>query len=169
VGPSSAFLAFGKISSFLELDPFLLRRIVRECVAIKARVVQKDEKETTGLRMILNFGHTLAHAVETLSGYRRYSHGQAVAIGMAFAAEISHRLNLANEQAVERLFHLLLEAGLPCQAPRYSRKAYQEAMSRDKKVKNGKVRYVLLRRIGKVVVKELDLSWVASEVVRNIP
>jgi 3-dehydroquinate synthase len=154
-----------KISSFLELDPPLLRRIVRECVAIKARVVEKDEKETTGLRMILNFGHTLGHAVETLSGYRRYSHGQAVAIGMAFAAQLSRRLGLTSEQTVERLIQLLQEAGLPFKAPPYSRKAYQEAMSRDKKVKNGKVRYVLLRRIGKVIVRELDLSRV-SEVLK---
>jgi 3-dehydroquinate synthase len=166
--PSLFSLLEKKLASFLELDPALLRRVVRECVKIKTQVVQKDEKETTGLRMILNFGHTLGHAVETLSGYRRYSHGEAVAIGMAFGAQLSRRLGLTGEATVERLIHLIHEARLPYRAPRYARKAYQEAMARDKKVHNGKVRYVLLRRIGKTVIRELELSYIGRELERQL-
>ncbi|MFO1520260.1 MAG: 3-dehydroquinate synthase [bacterium] len=151
-----------KIHSFLDLEPQLLKRIVKECVRIKADVVRRDEKETLGLRMILNFGHTLGHAVETLSGYKRFSHGEGVAIGMAFAARLSQALKLAQAFTVERLINLLHEAGLPFRVPSFPRKAYLEVMARDKKVKNGKVRYVLIKKVGAVTVKELSLDWVGK-------
>ncbi len=149
-----------KINSFLKLEPSLLKRVIEECVRIKAGIVQKDEKETTGLRMILNFGHTLGHAVETLSGYKKFSHGEGVAIGMAFAAKLSRHLGLTAPSTEIRLIHLLKKAGLPFEPPPFSKKHYLEAMSRDKKMKQGQINYVLIRKVGSVVVKSLNLTKV---------
>jgi 3-dehydroquinate synthase len=158
----------GKIRFFLDLDPPLTRRVVEECVRIKADVVRRDEKETKGLRMILNYGHTLGHAVETLSGYSRFSHGEAIAIGMAFAARLSRSLRLTKEDTEERILHLLREAGLPFKLPKFSRMAYISTIARDKKMARGKIRYVLVRRIGSVVVKELELGRVGQEIEKSL-
>lgn len=151
-----------RLTSFLHLDPQLLKKVVKECVKIKADVVEKDEKETLGIRALLNFGHTLGHAVETLSGYHAYSHGEAVAIGMAFAVQMSKDLGLTKAWTVDRLINLIHEMGLPHQIPAYSKNAYLQVMARDKKMIKGKIRYVLLKKMGNAVTELLPINQVGD-------
>jgi 3-dehydroquinate synthase len=110
--------------------------------------VSQDEREA-GLRMLLNFGHTLAHAVETLTGYRRILHGEAVAIGMVFAARRSESLGHAPAGTADRLEALLRRAGLPTAPPAFPRRAYLSALRVDKKRTDAHVRFVVLRAIGR--------------------
>ncbi len=150
------------IDDFLKLDLNLVEKIVRTCVKIKAGIVEKDEKETLGLRMFLNFGHTLGHAIETLSGYRRFSHGAGVAMGMSFAAKLSVALGLTDQKTMGRLEILIERAGLANPLPEFSRNAYLEVMSRDKKAKAGKIQYVLLKKIGQVQAISLELEQIGA-------
>jgi 3-dehydroquinate synthase len=121
--------------------------LARNC-AIKAAVVAADERET-GLRMLLNFGHTLGHAVEALARYRGVLHGEAVAIGMAFAARRSEALGLAEPGTAARLVALLERLGLPTELPAHPRRAYLAALSVDKKKRDARIRFVVLRAIGR--------------------
>lgn len=151
-----------KVGSFLNLEPHFLKKVVKECVRIKANVVERDEKEIYGIRSVLNFGHTLGHAIETLSGYKKYSHGEAVAIGMAFAVQLSESMGLTNTWTVDRLMNLIHEMGLPHQIPQYSKNAYLQVMARDKKMSKGKVRYVLIKKIGMVTTQMLPIQQVGD-------
>jgi 3-dehydroquinate synthase len=128
-------------------DPALLLEVLERAVAVKAVVVGLDERET-GLRMILNLGHTLGHAVEALRGYRGVLHGEAVAMGMAFAARRSEALGLAPEGTAERLEALLRRAGLPVALPAFDRRAYLSALRVDKKRRDARIRFVVLKGIG---------------------
>ncbi len=134
---------------FLESDT-LLHIIARSC-EIKAQVVSQDEKES-GLRRILNFGHTMAHAIEEETGYARYNHGEAVAIGMMGAAYISEDLGLVGEESVCRLRELLESMRLPVKAEGCSVNHMFASVFRDKKTVNGKVNWVLMRGIGETCV-----------------
>ena len=134
--------------ALMELDPRRLVPVLGRAIAIKAEIVAKDEREA-GPRMLLNLGHTLAHAVETLSGYRGALHGEAVAMGMVFSARRSEELGLAPEGTAARLETLLRRFGLPTELPRFSREAYLAALRVDKKQRDGRIRYVVLRRIGR--------------------
>ena len=132
-------------------DPDALRQAVRRCCEIKAEVVADDEREQ-GRRAILNFGHTFGHAIETLTGYQRHLHGEAVAIGMAMAMELSARLGLATDAEGERVRTLLTRAGLPLTAAEVSPDAMLEAMTLDKKAKDGRIRFVVCDGIGQVSI-----------------
>lgn len=127
--------------------------IITRCVKIKAAVVSRDEKEISGLRMILNFGHTFGHAVETLTGYGKYTHGEAIAIGMAAAARLAKKLKLLKDTDCDRIINLLSELKLPVTT---GLKAEQiiKTMLMDKKAKSGNVRFVLPVKIGAVVVRD---------------
>ncbi len=146
------------LNSFLKRDLKTVQKIVQRCVEIKADVVKKDEKETSGLRALLNFGHTLGHAIETLSGYSKFSHGEAIAIGMAFAADLSFQKGFLSALELEKIRALLKKAGFSDRVPPYSRKAYLRVLSRDKKMAKGKIHYVLLKKIGKAFLIELELQ-----------
>ncbi|HEY8123085.1 MAG TPA: 3-dehydroquinate synthase [Myxococcota bacterium] len=136
-----------ELERLLALDPeVLLPFLARNC-AIKAGVVSRDERES-GERMLLNFGHTLGHAVEALSKYRGVLHGEAVAMGMAFAARRSEELGLAAPGSAVRLVALLARAGLPTELPPFPRRAYLDAISADKKRRDAHIRFVALRMIG---------------------
>lgn len=136
-----------------------LRTIIPRCVSIKARIVSKDERETKGLREILNFGHTLGHAIETLTHYREYSHGEAISIGMCAAGAIAQKLGLWNSENQRRLTNLLFRTGLPLfLRKRLSEKSVATVLMRDKKLREGELRYVLPVRIGKVIVKKIPLK-----------
>jgi len=134
--------------ALLELDPQRLVPVLGRAVAIKAEIVARDEREA-GPRMLLNLGHTLAHAVEALTGYRRVLHGEAVAMGMVHAARLSERLALAPEGTAARVEALLRRFELPTELPRFPREAYLAALRVDKKKRDGRIRYVVLRRIGR--------------------
>jgi len=134
--------------ALLALDSRCLIPVLQRACAIKAEVVQRDEREG-GLRMLLNLGHTLAHAVEKQGGYRGLLHGEAVSMGMVYAARRSEQLSLAPAGTAERLEDLLRRFRLPTQLPDHPRKAYLEALKVDKKSRDSRIRYIVLRRIGK--------------------
>lgn len=140
------------LEKILKHDPDLVSDIVSTCCKIKAEVVAKDEREC-GLRAILNFGHTIGHALEALYGYRKYLHGEAIAIGQVVAARISARLMNLPQADVARIRNILLRCGLPVQtslSPRQFNRVWQIALL-DKKVREGEVRFVLIPRIGRAI------------------
>ena len=139
-------------AKFLSLNRTVLSKVVVDCSRIKADVVSKDEKETRGLRMILNFGHTLGHAVENAGQYGRYHHGEAVALGMRMAAFISTRRGIFSLEDNRRVNGLLSKIGLPEVIEGVSHAKILNAMRHDKKFVAGKNRFVLAHRIGKVSV-----------------
>ncbi|MDJ0869392.1 MAG: 3-dehydroquinate synthase [Myxococcota bacterium] len=137
------------IERILELEPEPTLAVLARSCEIKADVVSRDEREG-GLRAILNFGHTLAHAVESLRRYRGVLHGEAVAIGMVFAARRSEELGAAPPGVADRIEAVLARAGLPTRPPAYPRKAYLSALRVDKKRTDAHIRFVMLRDIGRV-------------------
>lgn len=137
-----------------------LEPIVRRCCEWKAWVVERDERETLGLRAKLNFGHTLGHAVESLTHYRKYTHGEAIAMGMAYAAQLSKTRAGLPLRDVERLRALIAAAGLPLELPRFPRTAYRKALMQDKKRVSSQLHFVYLNRIGKSVVIPTPLEEV---------
>ncbi len=128
----------------------LTHAIVRSC-EIKAAVVEKDERERD-LRAILNYGHTFAHAIEAATDYRAFLHGEAVAIGMVMAADLSRRLGMIERAVQDRIQGILTCAGLPTSAPRIGARRALELMRMDKKVLAGTMRLVLLEKLGRAVV-----------------
>jgi 3-dehydroquinate synthase len=133
--------------------PEVLEKIISECVSIKAGVVEKDELDRKDIRIILNFGHTLGHAIETASGYsNRYNHGESVAVGMVMAGEIAVRLGLFDRADQERVKALLSKAGLPIGTRKIPLDAILKAYRYDKKFTSGENRFVLPRTIGQVKV-----------------
>jgi 3-dehydroquinate synthase len=131
----------------LERDPETLGEVVRRSAAVKAGIVALDQHER-GRRSILNFGHTVGHAVETVSGFATL-HGEAVAIGMLAEAEIGRRLGITRPGAIERLRAAIATFGLPSSAPgRLEPDACLAAMRSDKKVRDGALRFALIRDLG---------------------
>jgi 3-dehydroquinate synthase len=152
------FLA-NNIRKIKGLDTKVLEEIVVRSARIKASVVAVDEKEA-GLRAILNYGHTIGHAVEIVSGFQM-KHGQAVAIGMVAEAKISHKMGILDSSAVARLEKIVKDAGLPAQVPQYNRKKILQAMGHDKKVRQGRVTFVLLKSIGEAfITDEVDTDLI---------
>jgi len=146
----------------LSLDEELLVRIVKTCCQLKAMVVSEDERESE-YRSILNFGHTVAHAIESLTEYRRYLHGEAVAIGMAFAARLSAARQLCSPEVAERIVRLLKRARLPVELPKeLIGKPLMLAIQADKKVVEGKVRFVCLEEIGRTRFEYMTPEEIAS-------
>ncbi|QJW99020.1 3-dehydroquinate synthase [Frigoriglobus tundricola] len=134
-----------------ERQPEVLLHVVGRCCRLKADVVEKDEYETTGLRAVLNYGHTFAHGFETLAGYGTLLHGEAVAIGMTCAATLAERLGLVGADFVSRQTDLLVALGLPT-APGHSYPTEEliSVMRRDKKAVGGQMRFILPTRLGEV-------------------
>lgn len=135
------------------LGPKLLQEILEKSAAAKAQVVAADEREG-GLRAVLNYGHTLGHVVETLTGYSTYLHGEAVGLGMLMAGTIARRMNLWDADAEARQRALVAAAGLPLSLPPLDPEAVLNTLQSDKKVRNGLVRFVLPTAIGKVAVRD---------------
>lgn len=158
---------FAKVDEWLEklldADETVYGEIVPWNCRIKARVVEQDEREG-GLRAILNFGHTVGHAVEAVLGYETLLHGEAVAIGMLAEAELGRRLGVTPPDAVDRLRTLLVKAGYPLEKPAVGTHALIEAMYLDKKVQKGVPRFVLPEDIGKVRVAPVERMDLVREV-----
>jgi 3-dehydroquinate synthase len=131
-------------------DAGVLMHIVERCCRLKADVVEKDEREETGLRSILNYGHTFCHALEAATGYDELLHGEGVAIGMMCAARLAQRLGRIDAALVERQLRLLEAFGLSLDVPDVDPDELLELMYRDKKVERGRLRFVLPTRIGHV-------------------
>ena len=141
--------------------------IVTESAKIKAGVVEKDEREA-GLRMILNFGHTIGHALETLTKYKEYNHGEAVAMGMVAAAKVANRRRMISQDTVQRIANLLDKLGLPTEIEKLPSKKITRSLAIDKKVRGGKVQFVLPERIGKVVIKDNVPLKIVRQVLREM-
>lgn len=140
------------MSALLALDhDVLIESILRSCQN-KADVVSQDERES-GIRAILNLGHTFGHAIESSQGYGVWLHGEAVAIGMVLAIKLSSIVGWVDEREVERLYHLLSLAKLPVSVPEgMSDQQFLELMAVDKKVVDGSLRLVLLEKMGQAIV-----------------
>ncbi|NER26004.1 MAG: 3-dehydroquinate synthase [Symploca sp. SIO1B1] len=153
-----------RLDQWRYLDQELLSTIlIRSCQA-KADVVSKDEKEA-GLRAILNYGHTIGHAVESLTGYKLVNHGEAVAIGMVAAGKIAVKLQLWQEEEAQRQDALIQKAGLPTQLPAgLDLEAILDTLQTDKKVQDGKVRFILPTQIGQVTITD----QVPRDVIREV-
>ncbi len=152
-----------KSVSLLKLNPKDCETIIERSCAIKALIVSRDEKEN-GLRALLNLGHTLGHAIETLSGYSKYLHGEGVAMGMVYAALLSKQLGYLSAPQVNRICDLITSFGLPTDWPRLSSAKYRQAIERDKKSIGKKINYVAIKKIGRAFL--LPLS--PQEIVRYI-
>ncbi len=139
------------IDKILKKDPAMLEHIIACSCRIKAEVVSEDEKES-GLRAILNYGHTIGHAIEATSGYGMYKHGQAVAIGMVYAGRIALKLEMISQEALQRQTDLLKKIGLPVELPDMDLTKITEAILLDKKIEADKIRFILPQRIGKVII-----------------
>jgi 3-dehydroquinate synthase len=135
------------------IGPKLLQRLLERSAAAKARVVAADEREA-GLRAILNYGHTLGHAIETLTGYGTYLHGEAVALGMLAAGEIALAMGLWKAGERDRQRALIAAAGLPLNLPPLDPQAVLACLQADKKVREGRVRFVLPCGIGSVEIRD---------------
>ena len=139
------------VDSILARDHDTLRYVIAHCCRLKADVVERDEREETGVRIVLNFGHTVGHAVESVAGYGgQFEHGEAVAVGMAAEARLAERLGWIDGETCKRLIALIEQFGLPIVARGLDLDALIDVMSRDKKNLKGKTRYVLPRAIGRV-------------------
>lgn len=141
------------IANLLAREPDALAYAVERSCRNKADVVALDEHEN-GVRTLLNLGHTFGHAIETGLGYGIWLHGEAVAAGMMLAAQLSQEIGLIGHQDVVRLNELLTRAKLPASAPDLGIERYVELMGHDKKVAGGKIRFVLLKRIGEAFVTD---------------
>lgn len=149
--------------------PAILAEVIARCCEIKADVVGQDETET-GLRAILNFGHTVGHALEAITGYGTYLHGEALAIGLVAAARISEKLTGFAPADTERLVHLLKQTGLPVSVrlTPARQKGLLAAMQLDKKVSGGEVKFVLAQKIGHVSHGQRVPQDILSDVLENI-
>ncbi len=135
------------------LDPATTIDIVKRSVAVKADVVTRDEKERLGLRVLLNYGHTVGHAIEAATGYTKYLHGEAVSIGMTAAARIGLEMGMMSEDETERQRQVLEDFRLPVSLDGVDAGALKEAMTMDKKTVGGAIRWVLLDGIGQAVTR----------------
>jgi 3-dehydroquinate synthase len=141
------------IERLLARDAEALSHAVMRSIEIKAEIVSLDERET-GLRRVLNFGHTFGHAIETGLGYGAWLHGEAVAAGMAMASDLSTQLGYLSEADTARIRALLQRAGLPIAAKGIDPEKMRQLMSGDKKVKEGRINFVLLERLGTATLRD---------------
>ena len=159
-----AFFSWVQDSSarLLKRDPAALTLAIRRSCEIKAEVVAKDEREA-GMRAILNFGHTFGHAIEAMTEYTEYLHGEAVAIGMIMAADISSRLGYLSGQQAKQIKDIVVACGLPTTPPDFPIKNWLSTMAMDKKVVDSELRLVLAEEIGKAFIT----SSIDQEVLRE--
>lgn len=135
------------IPSLLARDLATLERVVAGSCRLKAQVVERDEREAE-LRWVLNYGHTIGHALEAATGFRRWAHGEAVSLGIAAESRLAQRLGIASVQTAERQLHLLNAVGLPVKGHEVEPATVMEALTRDKKSRDGQVSFVFAPEIG---------------------
>ncbi len=155
----------GHHRDIFSLDHEAIRHIVKRSYNIKARIVEKDERDRKGIRAVLNYGHTIGHAIEGAN--LQYKHGEAVAIGMVCAAEIARELGIFPGEGVKRIEELIGRVGLPVRARDCNINDILELLKRDKKVVNGINRYVLPTEIGRVIVKQGVDKGIIRKVIKG--
>ena len=145
--------------------------IIRRSMAIKADVVSLDERETLGIRILLNYGHTIGHALEASNDYGRFMHGEGVAIGMMGAGRMAQQMGLIPQEIVDRQRRILQRFSLPIDAKGVSGVSLEQvrqAMSLDKKTDGGVNRWVMLEKIGKAAVRRDVPSELVEETLREL-
>ena len=154
-----------RVNEVRSLDRDIATEIIRKSVAIKANVVSRDERETLGIRILLNYGHTIGHAIESSTGYTKYLHGEAVSIGMMAAAKIGQFVGVLREEEVIRQEDVLKAYGLPVRAQGLDAKKIIEATTSDKKTSDGIVNWVLLKGLGNAVTNnKIPMNYVLDAV-----
>jgi len=147
--PALFVLLEEKIEKLVQLDSELLIQTISTCCAIKAKVVQADEREDD-YRAVLNFGHTIGHALEAVTGYTQFLHGEAVGVGMVKAAALSAQQGFCDQASFDRVVRLIKQAGLPTEIPgNVSLPGLIQAMEVDKKAAGGKIKFVMCEGLGK--------------------
>lgn len=157
-----------KADAILSLEPAVTTEVISRSIALKAAVVSEDEREETGRRTILNYGHTIGHGLEAAAEYTDMLHGEAVAVGMAGAARIARRLGLLPPEVAERQDALIARFGLPLRASGVDPAKVLAATALDKKVKGGAIGWVLLEGIGRPVIRHDVPPELAEEVVHEL-
>jgi len=157
-----------KADAILSLEPTVTTEVISRSIALKAAVVSEDEREETGRRTILNYGHTIGHGLEAAAEYVGMLHGEAVAVGMAGAARIARRLGLLAPELAERQDALIARFGLPLRASGVDPAKVLAATALDKKVKGGAIHWVLLEGIGRPVIRHDVSPELAEEVVHEL-
>jgi len=152
----------------MSLEPAVTTEVISRSIALKAAVVSEDEREETGRRTILNYGHTIGHGLETAAEYAGMLHGEAVAVGMAGAARIACRLGLLPPETAERQDALIARFGLPLRASGVDAAKVLAAMALDKKIKGGDIRWVLLEDIGRPAIRQDVPPALVEEVVSEL-
>lgn len=150
--PEFAVWLEASMAQLVSRERAALVHAVKRCCELKAEVVAADERET-GVRALLNLGHTFGHAIEAGAGYGAWLHGEAIAAGMVMAAELSLRLGLLDKDGVGRVRSLVSRAGLPVAGPALAPETLIELMAVDKKASQGKLRFVVLEDIGRAVLR----------------
>jgi 3-dehydroquinate synthase len=153
--------------AILRREPEAVRHLVTRCCRLKADIVERDEREETGLRAVLNYGHTFAHAFETVAGYGAWLHGEAVAAGMVCAGRLAQRRGLIPAEIADRQRRLLDRFGLPTASQPWPVDALLAVMRQDKKALAGRLRFILPRRLGEVAlyddIPEAEVRQVLEE------
>lgn len=150
------FFAFirDNVEKLRKRDKDCLESVIFRSCELKASVVSRDEREA-GVRAILNFGHTIGHAVESLTEYKKYLHGEAVAIGMAQAAKVSEKMGYSTKEDTHDIVTILRQLGLPVEPPKFGAELYLNAILHDKKVKDGGITFVLNNGIGAFYLEKI--------------
>lgn len=149
------------INDILDLKEETIQYIIGKCCKIKAEIVSKDEKEL-GLRKILNYGHTIGHALETASNYKRYTHGEAVLIGMYYEGLMAEKLGLIDKDYLLKIKEIITSLDIDLDISKYSKESLLDNMMRDKKNKDGKISFILPNGKGRVEELLLDrgeVNW----------
>ena len=152
--------------ALMTVEPEISTQVIRRSMAIKAEVVSQDERETLGVRILLNYGHTIGHALEASTEYGRFLHGEGVSVGMMGAAQIARNMGMINQEVVDQQERLLQRFGLPTTAAGVPVDGVLSAMSLDKKTQGGSNRWVLLEQVGKAVVRSDVPRELVEEIVR---
>jgi len=155
------------IPALLDRDLATLERVVAGSCRLKARVVERDEQEAE-LRWVLNYGHTVGHALEAATGFRRWAHGEAVSLGIAAEARLAERLGIGSPATTERQLRLLSAVGLPVYGLQVDPATVVEAMSRDKKSRDGRVPFVLAPEIGSFRIVPEVPSDIVLQVLKEL-
>ena len=157
-----------KTEALLELEPGITAEVIARSMSIKAGIVEEDEKETTGRRTLLNYGHTIGHALEAATQYGELLHGEAVSIGMMAAARISHKMGLLSHETIERQERVLRSFGLPTKWPGANTSEVLKAIELDKKAASKRINWVLLEGIGLATLRSDVPSELVEEIVREL-
>jgi len=143
-----------------------IEEIIFKCCDIKINVVEQDETEN-GLRMILNFGHTFGHAIEKVFGYEKFTHGEAISMGMVYISELSEKLGFCSPELPKRIRSVLAQYGLPADLPEMDNKAVIDAVLVDKKARTNDINLVLIKKPGTVFIKKFPKEQIGGMVNEN--